>query len=82
MKGKIANALTINLDVNFEQSWLSKRLIEISGPKGNSQLFINFYDSESNRHLRFHARDKIMVDPDLLQTLKDADIDFKISSIQ
>ena len=79
LKGKIANEITINLDVSYDNSTLIKALEGIGGEERPGALIINLYDRERKQMIKIRSRKNISINKDLVETLSAVEVPFKIS---
>lgn len=80
MKGKIANALYINLPAGFSDLPFAERINESARSDNGAHLFIDIDMPDYGKKMRFHSRKRINLDMDLLHVLEDQGIDFSVGT--
>lgn len=78
IKGKIANSITIFLDLHFNNADLFTELEKVEDRTRPGQLYIELLDADTRQTLKVKARKPIPLNRDLVNLLEDSGVKFKI----
>ena len=80
-KGKIANAVLLNLDFHRRYDDFFAKVENITGDERPGELFLNIYDAETRQSIRVRARKKISICRDLMDAIKENGIQYRIETM-
>lgn len=82
IKGKIANSLTIFLDVDYNNEELFKKINECTGNKRNGELYLELIDRKTRQSVKIHSRRRYDIDIDMIELLEANGVRFKVSTLE
>lgn len=81
IKGKIANSLTIFLDVDYNNEELFKKINECTGNKRSGELYLELIDRKTRQSVKIHSRRRYDIDIDMIELLEANGVRFKVSTM-
>ena len=82
IKGKIANSLTIFLDVDYNNEELFKKINECTGNKRSGELYLELIDRKTRQSVKIHSRRRYDIDIDMIELLEANGVRFKVSTME
>ena len=82
IKGKIANSLTIFLDVDYNNEELFKKINECTGNKRSGELYLELIDRKTRQSVKIHSRRCYDIDIDMIELLEANGVRFKVSTME
>lgn len=82
VKGKIANSLTIFLDVDYNNEELFKKINECTGNKRSGELYLELIDRKTRQSVKIHSRRRYDIDIDMIELLEANGVRFKVSTME
>lgn len=82
IKGKIANSLTIFLDVDYNNEELFKKINECTGNKRSGELYLELIDRKTRQSVKIHSRRRYDIDIDMIELLEANGVRFKVSTLE
>ena len=82
IKGKIANSLTIFLDVDYNNEELFKKINECTGNKRKGELYLELIDRKTRQSVKIHSRRHYDIDIDMIELLEANGVRFKVSTME
>lgn len=82
IKGKIANSLTIFLDVDYNNEELFKKINECTGDKRRGELYLELIDRKTRQSVKIHSRRHYDIDIDMIELLEANGVKFKVSTME
>ena len=82
IKGKIANSLTIFLDVDYNNEELFKKINECTGDKRRGELYLELIDRKTRQSVKIHSRRHYDIDIDMIELLEANGVRFKVSTME
>lgn len=82
IKGKIANSLTIFLDVDYNNDELFKKINERTGNKRSGELYLELIDRKTRQSVKIHSRRRYDIDIDMIELLEANGVRFKVSTME
>lgn len=82
IKGKIANSLTIFLDVDYNNEELFKKINECTGNKRSGELYLELIDRKTRQSVKIHSRRHYDIDIDMIELLEANGVRFKVSTME
>lgn len=82
IKGKIANSLTIFLDVDYNNEELFKKINECTGNKRKGELYLELIDRKTRQSVKIHSRRRYDIDIDMIELLEANGVRFKVSTME
>ena len=82
IKGKIANSLTIFLDVDYNNEELFKKINECTGNKRKGELYLELIDRKTRQSVKIHSRRHYDIDIDMIELLEANGVKFKVSTME
>lgn len=80
-KGNLANAITIFLDLHYNNQDFFTQIPKLEDQSRPGELYVELIDVETRQTLRVHSRKKIPINRELVNLLEESDIKFKVSTI-
>ena len=82
IKGKIANSLTIFLDVDYNNEELFKKINECTCNKRSGELYLELIDRKTRQSVKIHSRRRYDIDIDMIELLEANGVRFKVSTME
>ncbi len=82
IKGKIANSLTIFLDVDYNNEELFKKINECTGNKRSGELYLELIDRKTRQSVKIHSRRRYDIDIDMIELLEANGVKFRVSTME
>ena len=82
IKGKIANSLTIFLDVDYNNEELFKKINECTGNKRKGELYLELIDRKTRQSVKIHSRRHYDIDIDMIELLEANGVKFRVSTME
>ena len=80
VKGKIANNLTLFMEMEYNDTEFFQELQKHTGGKRNGDLFIGVIDKRTKQTVRLHSRKRYSIDMDMMSLVKSHGIQFQVST--
>jgi DNA polymerase-3 subunit alpha len=78
-KGKVANMITIYLDIN-DKTELLKAVSEIKDTSRPGDLYIDLYDMENRQNIRMHSRKRFPINQELVKLIEEYGVKYKVET--
>lgn len=78
--GKIANEVTLFMDINYNDKEFIRSLSQFEGKERPGNLYLTLYDKSSRQMIRVHSRKKYSISKELIAMLDENEIKYKINT--
>lgn len=78
IKGKIANSITIFLDLNYKNPDFFEQMKKLEDKSRPGELYIELLDADTRQTLKVHSKKKIPITRELVTMLEECEISFKV----
>ena len=81
LKGKLANAVLVYMDMNYNNDDFFSRIGQLQGSDRLGDVYFEFYDVVTRQTLRIHSRKKFPIDRELMNIIDESGLKKKIVSM-
>ena len=80
VKGKLANSITVFMDLNFKNPDFFAQLKTLEDKSRPGEFFMELIDLETRQTLKVHSKHKIPINRQLVNLLEECELNFNISN--